>query len=350
MRHRPFKLCVFTVLRILTISILPVTRFITRNILSRSSLYGIPVIIFGEGEWAQDVVKSLRRVRRLGWRPHSLHPLERINVQKDYDSTFVAILASTVDTPLGEMVRTLNQYFRKVILIQREDNFGSLWVETRDLDSYLGLEFQYHLLSKRNLWLKRMIDLVGAMLLLILLGPLLILLSILVAIDSPGPVFFQQERLGKDFRRFDLLKFRTMVLGAEEKLRLLLETDHVAKAEYDEFHKLENDPRVTKFGLFLRRFSLDELPQFWNVLKGEMSLSGPRAYMPSEREMMGSYAATILRVTPGVTGWWQVLGRHSTTFEKRLHMDEYYISNWSLWMDAYIFLRTVLVVLSGKGA
>ena len=141
-----------------------------------------------------------------------------------------------------------------------------------------------------------------------------------------------------------------MVIGAEEKLAKLLQEDPVAKAQYKEFHKLENDPRVTKFGDFLRKFSLDELPQLWNVFIGEMSLSGPRAYMPAELDEMGGYAPIILRVTPGMTGWWQVLGRHNTTFEKRLKMDEYYISNWSLWMDVYIFLKTIFVVIDGDGA
>ncbi len=334
----------------LAIIILPVMRFITRNLLSRTKFYGRPVVIFGEGEWAKRLSRSLKRVSRLGWRPVEIRSLKNMEFNDEYGSDFIAILASTPDIPLADLVRRLNQHFRKVVLIQKADNFGSLWVETRDLDGYLGLEFQYHLLSVRNRWIKRGIDLLGAIVLLIIFSPLLIILSAWVAISSPGPVFFRQERLGKDFRRFGVLKFRTMVLGAEEKLEQLLETDPDARAEYDQFHKLENDPRVTRGGDFLRKFSLDELPQFWNVLKGEMSLSGPRAYMPAELGSMGTYTATILRVNPGITGWWQVLGRHNTSFQQRLEMDEYYISNWSLWMDLYIFLKTVLVVLGGSGA
>ena len=117
----------------------------------------------------------------------------------------------------------------------------------------------------------------------------------------------------------------------------------------DEQFAGEADPRITRVGRIIRKLRIDELPQFFNVLKGEMSLIGPRAYMPSEASKMGDYTATILRIRPGLTGWWQVTGRHETTFEQRLRMDEYYISNWSLWMDTYILLKTVWVILSGRG-
>ncbi len=124
----------------------------------------------------------------------------------------------------------------------------------------------------------------------------------------------------------------------------------IARAEYQKSHKLTNDLRLTRPGKWLRRFSLDELPQLLNVLKGDMSVIGPRAFMPAELEEMDGYAPIILRVHPGITGWWQVTGRHQNTFRQRLQMDEHYISNWSLSMDAYILLKTFWVVLSGSGA
>lgn len=351
--NKPFQIFPRSILPIawsLLIVILPVMRFITRNLFSLTNFYGVPVIVFGEGEFAEDVVTSLNRIRRLGWRPDSWHTLEKTRFKNEFNPASIAILALKFDSSSVELVRSLNQYFRKVVLIQEGENIGSLWVETREIDGLLGLEFTYNNLSTQNILLKRIIDLAGAMFLLILVSPLLIFISILVALDSPGPIFYRQKRLGKEFRRFDILKFRTMVLGAEEILEQLLQKDPLAKAEYDQFHKLEKDPRMTRAGLLLRKYSLDELPQLWNVLKGEMSLTGPRAYMPAELECMGTFAATILRVRPGITGYWQVLGRHSTSFNKRLQMDEYYVGNWSLWMDAYILLRTVLVVISGKGA
>lgn len=321
-----------------------------RNLLSRFSWYGIPIIVFGDETWSKEVATSLKYVRRLGWVPTQILPLDDIEQMKLSDSRDeMAILAPDTHTSIEKYARLLYQRFRRVLLIRKTDNFGSLWVEPRDLDGYLGLEFHYHLLARRNKWLKRIIDFLGSAFLILIFSPILILLSLLIAISSPGPVFYRQERLGKDFHPFHVLKFRSMVLGAEEKLQELLEKNLIAKTEYDKFHKLENDPRVTKIGTFLRKYSLDELPQLWNVLKGEMSLSGPRAYMSSELDNMGSYASTILRVTPGITGWWQVSGRNNTSFQKRLEMDEYYISNWSLWMDTYIILKTVLVVISGTG-
>jgi Undecaprenyl-phosphate galactose phosphotransferase WbaP len=250
---------------------------------------------------------------------------------------------------VDEYARLLNQRFHKVTLIRQTDHFGSLWVEPRDVDGYLGLEIHYHLLAWPYVLTKRLIDLTGSILLLIFLSPVLVILSLLIVLDSRGPVFFRQERIGRDSRHFKIFKFRTMIDGAEEILAKLLEEDPTAMAEYEKFHKLEKDPRITRIGGFLRKFSLDELPQLWNVFIGNMSLTGPRAYLLSELKNIGSYAPIILRVNPGMTGWWQVLGRNSTTFEKRLEMDEYYISNWSLWMDVYIILKTGIAVFRGTG-
>jgi len=351
--NKPFQIfprSIFIIAWAQCIIILPIIRFLARNLLSRTNLYGVPVIVIGEGEWAEEIINSLKHVRRLGWRVSELLPLKKIADRKKTGSASIAILASNPDDVLDEQIRILNQFFQMVILIQKAENLGSLWVETRDMDSYLGLEFQFHLLNNRNTWFKRAVDVLGSLCLLITLSPLCLLLIILIRMESPGPVFFRQQRVGKDQRMFNVIKFRTMIIDAEAKLRDMLNNDPVMLAEYMEFHKLENDPRVTRLGYFLRKFSLDELPQFWNVLKGEMSLSGPRAYMPSELKDMGSYAAMIFRVRPGITGWWQVLGRHQTSFKRRLQMDEYYISNWSLWMDAYITMRTILVILTGKGA
>jgi lipopolysaccharide/colanic/teichoic acid biosynthesis glycosyltransferase len=140
-----------------------------------------------------------------------------------------------------------------------------------------------------------------------------------------------------------------MYENAGEKLKELLTRDKAAFEEYTLYHKLQNDPRITPIGRFIRRFSLDELPQLFNVLKGDMNLIGPRSYMPWEQFAMGDKSRIILKVKPGLTGWWQVMGRNATSFEERLALDQYYISNWSLWLDIYIMIKTVFVVLSGQG-
>jgi len=334
----------------LALGILPIAHFVLRNLLSRTRWYGIPVIIFGEGEWAKQIEKSLHRVRRLGWRVQAVFPVQVIERLPKKPLGQIAILASSFQNRTGNYARILSLRFQKVVLMHQQDNFGSLWVEPRDLDGQLGLEFHYHLWDRPSVWIKRAIDLVGASLLLFLLIPLLGLLVLLIMIDSPGPIFFRQERTGQNFKHFKVLKFRTMVVNAEQKLQQLLKESPEIRSEFEKYHKLEKDPRVTRVGNFLRRFYLDELPQLWNVLKGDMSLVGPRPVLDYEISKMETYAPIILRVKPGMTGWWQVTGRHQIDFLQRVRLEEYYISNWSLWMDIYILMKTVWVVLGGKGA
>lgn len=332
--------------------VMPVARALFRNVVSRFAWYGVPIVIFGPLPWARQVGEAIASSRRLGWRVTRYAPLEDIEKEttRGDSNGYVAVLALPRTLDPAPYARLLARHFRQVIIIQDFTYFGSLWVEARDVVGRLGLEFQYHLLRPWSLALKRGMDLVVVLGLLMLVGPFMLLVALWIKIDSPGPVLFRQKRLGKGFREFEVLKFRTMVVDAEKRLQEILAQDPVAREQYEKFHKLENDPRITRSGRWLRKFSLDELPQLINVLRGEMSLVGPRAYMPSELEDMGSYAEIILRVRPGMTGWWQVQGRHRTTFQRRLEMDEYYISNWSLWMDTFVLLKTVWVVIKGEGS
>jgi Undecaprenyl-phosphate galactose phosphotransferase WbaP len=219
-----------------------------------------------------------------------------------------------------------------------------------DLEGRLALRTSYHLLDQNSIILKRVFDLAIGFVLAIISLPLLVIIALLIKLESPGPAFYRQERLGQRGKTIHYLKFRTMRLGAEDELEQLLKDSPAARQEFEKHHKLKKDPRVTRVGRFLRKFSLDELPQFWHVLQGEMSLVGPRAYMTEELKDIGDYAPLILQVRPGVTGWWQVMGRHATTFQRRLQLDEYYISNWSIWLDIYILLKTIWVIASGVGA
>ena len=334
----------------LALVILPLGHFILRNIISRFSWYGMPVVVFGDGEWAQQIATSLKQVRRLGWRPTMALPINAIKHGMEDTRFDVAIFAPSSNLSIDKYARVLNRNFRKVILVRQTDGLGSVWVEPRDLDGQLGLEFRYHLLDRPSLWVKRAIDLVVASLLLFLLSPLLGLLVLLIMIDSPGPIFFRQERTGRNFKHFKVLKFRTMIVNAEQKLQQLLKESPETRSEFEQYHKLEKDPRVTRVGKLLRRFYLDEFPQLWNVLKGDMSLVGPRPVLDYEINKMEAYAPIILRVKPGMTGWWQVTSRHQIDFLQRVRTEEYYISNWSLWMDFYILMKTAWVVLGGKGA
>lgn len=165
-----------------------------------------------------------------------------------------------------------------------------------------------------------------------------------------GPIFFTQTRIGKDGKEFKIYKYRTMILNAEKVLEELMEKDPAIRYEYETFKKLENDPRITDVGDFLRKTSLDEFPQFINVLKGQMSLIGPRPYLPREKEDMGNYYNTIILTKPGITGMWQTHGRSEVTFEERLDLDDYYAHNWSLWLDITLLVRTFRTVMLRVGA
>lgn len=196
---------------------------------------------------------------------------------------------------------------------------------------------------------KRVSDLVIALLLLALGWPLLLLIGILIKVDSPGPVIFRQVRIGRGGKPFSMLKFRTMIQGGDELLAEHLDRDPALKLSYKQYQKLKDDPRLTWAGLILRRSSLDELPQLWNVINGEMSLVGPRPYLPEQTELYGD-AASYVQALPGITGLWQVSGRNQLSFRERARLDEDYLRERSFGMDLHILWRTVWVMITGRGA
>ncbi len=199
---------------------------------------------------------------------------------------------------------------------------------------------------------KRLIDIIGALLGLITLIPLTIGIYIARKIlkEDKGPIFYDQLRIGKNGKNFKLYKFRTMVIDADKILEKYLQENEEARIEFEENKKLKNDPRITKLGNFLRKTSLDEFPQFINVLKGEMSLVGPRPYLLREKEEMSKYYEDIIKCKPGITGLWQVSGRNHTTFDERLQMDIEYLHNEGLKIDVKILKQTVKQVIKQEGA
>ena len=196
---------------------------------------------------------------------------------------------------------------------------------------------------------KRIFDTLVALFLIVLLSPLLFFLSLLLLGDG-GKVVFSQKRVGKNGRHFDCFKFRTMALDAEDQLKLLLAQSPELKAQWDKDQKLKEDPRISALGGFLRRTSLDELPQLFNVLQGQMSLVGPRPILETELQRYGSESSYYLMVRPGMTGLWQVNGRSNLDYESRIYLDTWYVKNWSLWYDLVILIKTIRTVLSTKGA
>lgn len=195
---------------------------------------------------------------------------------------------------------------------------------------------------------KRLFDIIFSLAVLIIGSPLYLLLAILIKFSSPGPVFYIQERIGKNYRPFRCIKFRTMVQNADELMAQLLQHSPELRQEYEESFKLKDDPRVTRIGRFLRYTSLDELPQFWNVLKGDMSVVGPRPLVPEELHMYGRHMDTILTIRPGITGLWQVSGRNDIPYEKRIKMDVYYVNFRNSLLDYWVIIKTIGVMLFPK--
>jgi len=196
---------------------------------------------------------------------------------------------------------------------------------------------------------KRLFDLVVSATLLLLLAPVFAYLAWVVRKDG-GPVFFAHQRIGYNGRPFRCLKMRTMVPNAQAVLQELLDSDPDSRAEWERDYKLKKDPRITTIGRFLRRYSLDELPQLWNVLKGEMSLVGPRPIVQAELERYDEFSDYYLEANPGMTGLWQISGRNNTDYSYRVYLDSWYVKNWSLWYDVVILLKTVRVVVAREGA
>ena len=223
---------------------------------------------------------------------------------------------------------------------------GNLKVLRSFDDQLLVLQTRNNLNRLSNRLLKRLFDLIVGSMIAVVIMPILFIVYVMIKLDSNGPAFYNAERIGKDGKLFRCYKFRSMYVDADRILLDFLDQHPAAKEEWRAFQKLRGeDPRVTKVGRFIRKYSMDELPQIFNVLQGNMSLVGPRPYLPREKETMGEYLPVIAMTMPGMTGLWQVSGRSNVTFSGRLKLDSWYVRNWNLWQDIVILFKTVKVVL-----
>ena len=203
-------------------------------------------------------------------------------------------------------------------------------------------------ISKRiYIVVKKFLDIFLSLIGLVLLSPIFLIIAIIIKLDSKGPVFFVHSRIGEKGKPIGIYKFRTMVTNAEELIKKFTPEQ---KEEFEKNFKLENDPRVTKIGNFLRKTSLDELPQILNILKGELSIIGPRPIVQAELEKYGDEKEKFLSVKPGLTGYWAANGRSDTSYEERIQMELYYVDNMSFWLDIKIFFKTILAVIKKEGA
>jgi exopolysaccharide biosynthesis polyprenyl glycosylphosphotransferase len=253
--------------------------------------------------------------------------------------------ADLVEDELEQLLRECRRLGLKVSLLPRLSEVLGSAVEIDDVHGVTVLGLNPPWLTRSSRTIKRLTDILIATVLLLLFLPLLFLLAVAIKFESRGPVLFSQERVGKEGRRFRLLKLRTMVADAEARHSELL---HLSTDP--DWLRLTSDPRVTRVGRWLRRFSLDELPQLWNVLRGEMSLVGPRPLVVAENDRVGDWGRGRLDLVPGMTGYWQVLGRTEIPFEEMVKLDYLYVVNWSLWQDIRLMLRTLPAVIRGRGA
>ena len=262
------------------------------------------------------------------------HRVERIvAAHEDYDDGRL----------FGLLCRCRELGVKLSVLPQLFDALGPS-VELDDVEGVTVLGVTPPVLPRSSRFLKRAMDVVGAGLMLLIAAPILVAVAIAIKLDSPGPVLFRQTRIGRDGRRFKLLKCRTMCADAERQRAALL-----AKSKDPGWLLLDHDPRITRVGRFLRHSSLDELPQLWNVVKGEMSLVGPRPIVEDEDRQLEGWRRSRIDLTPGITGLWQVLGRTSIPFEEMIKLDYLYVTNWSLWTDVSLMLRTLPAVLFKRG-
>jgi Undecaprenyl-phosphate galactose phosphotransferase WbaP len=264
---------------------------------------------------------------------------------------YAVIAASELRSPHnGNLLSQWATEFEHVLIIPDIMGLPSLWASASGVGGLHGLEVRQNLSRSLARFVKRLGDIAIAGTALTLLAPVLLILYIAVRVLSHGPAFYGQRRLGCNNRSFTAWKFRTMAIDGDTILTQALGKDPQLRGEWERDHKLRNDPRVTPIGRVLRKTSLDELPQLWNILIGDMSIVGPRPIVKQEIAKYGDTFNDYCMVRPGLTGLWQVSGRNNTTYEERVRFDEYYVRNWSLWLDLFIIFRTVKTVAFGEGA
>ena len=337
-------------------------RVLARQIGSRFAWWGYPVVMFGTSPAGFSLMQILKRKPNLGMRPVAiigdieldgmplcaLEDLRRIALSGVRHAIFATEGLPSVQ--FNSMMDRLTSEFPNVILIPDNHLLWKTGAQIRDLMGVPGLVVRNNLLDRGCQMVKRLLDLAITSLLLVLLLPCMGLIALMIVAESGFPVFYFQNRLGRNGRSFPMYKFRTMRPNSAEILERHLALDLNLQKEWAENFKLRRDPRVTRVGKMLRKTSLDELPQLWNVLLGDMSIVGPRPIVHAEialyREAYSLYSKTL----PGLTGLWQVSGRSRTTYAERVAYDSFYVRNWSVWMDIYLLGRTIAAVISGDGA
>jgi Undecaprenyl-phosphate galactose phosphotransferase WbaP len=353
----------------LTIAFVPAARALTRSAFANSPWWGSSVVILGAGRTGKRLLETLSNNPRIGLKPVALlddnpdqyeqfsehlltGPLSlSVDLSREHRISYAIICMPSLSRK--ELLRLMDRYghcFGHVMVVPDLIGMASLGLSVREVGGIIGLEVTQKLLLPSAQYAKRALDLI----LTLAVAPFVLLLMAvvmpLIKLESEGPILLANERIGMGGRKFKAWKLRSMVVNGDEVLQA-----HFAKCpedlpQWQATQKLKNDPRVTRVGRIIRKASIDELPQLWNVLIGEMSIVGPRPMLESQVEMYGPAFESYKRVRPGITGLWQISGRNHLTFAERARLDAYTIRNWSVWLDIYILARTVSVVLTANGA
>jgi Undecaprenyl-phosphate galactose phosphotransferase WbaP len=352
-----------------SVLLVPLFRGLVRSAFAKRSWWGSPVVVIGFGETGRRVLKTLQDHPERGLRPVAVLD-DELSAHEDIGPGLIAGPLSSCfeiarehrisygilcmpNLSREEILPLLNRYgqcFSHIMLIPDLMGMASLDVNVREVGGLVGLEVTQKLLRPSAQYAKRTIDLALTVAGAVFVLPLIAVVAAVIKLESEGSVFYRNERIGYRGQKFNAWKLRSMVTNGDEVLMRYLEANPDEKTAWDKTQKLKRDPRITRVGRIIRKTSIDELPQLWNVLRGEMSLVGPRPFLQSQIEMYGPSFELYKRVRPGITGLWQVSGRNQLGFSERVRLDAYVIQNWSVWLDLYILARTFKAVITAKGA
>lgn len=365
-----FSRILLTTLIIISTFLLPLIRLNVKKIIYSLGLMKRKIIIVGSGENAKKVLSAIKSEENLGYEvggfvddnPDKIkienHKVHRgINQIERYikSAHITDVIITKNDLTNQELSKLINSIQHKAQNTMYVPDFNGIAVAGTEIryffqEQTLAIEIKNNLSNPITYLTKRIMDYLLSIIIFIFMIIPLLLIAIAIKLTSEGPVIYSQNRIGKKGKTFRCHKFRTMYKDADKKLKELLEKDPTLKAEYQKYWKIKNDPRITSIGNFLRKTSLDELPQIFNVLKGEMSLVGPRPYLPKEWEFIEKESPIIHALPPGITGLWQVSGRSNTSYEYRISLDSWYVKNWNLWLDIVILFKTFSAVIKREGA
>ena len=343
--------------------LLPGMREAVRRFFGLFKFWGLPAVVYCSGKSGDLLVQRFLKNSYLGYRPALI-----VNDSPKADGDFMGVPVLPPSDELFEAIKKrkikvaalcgyksdvleIKKFFRYTIVVSEQLNSTMSGApHLRDIAGIVAFSSTNYLTKIQSHVAKRAFDIAIILFSLPLTLPVCLLTALFVKLTSPGPVLYGHKRVGRNGKEFKCWKFRSMYIDADKQLAKILAENPEMRKQWEKDRKLENDPRVTPFGKFIRKTSLDELPQLINIFVGQMSFVGPRPVMQDELERYGKKADYILSVLPGLSGMWQTSGRSDTAYEDRVTLDAYYIQNWSIWLDIWILIKTVWVVLCGKGA